>query len=148
MVELTRGPIRPECVLAAVQDPRAGASVLFMGTTRELTDGRQTLWLDYEGYEPLATQEMERLRRVALERWQLTGCCLVHRLGNVPIGEASVAIAVSAPHRADAFAAGQWLIDRLKQDVPIWKQEHWADGHAEWIHPPSSGPSPAPESHG
>ena len=135
MVELIHGPIRPEHVLAAVQHRQAGASVLFTGQPASSPTGRQTLWLDYDGYEPLARKEMERLQQTAQTRMATHGCCLVHRLGRVPIGEASVAIAVSAPHRADAFAAGQWLIDRLKQDVPIWKQEHWADGTMEWIHP-------------
>ncbi len=68
-------------------------------------------------------------------QWPLVGCALVHRLGEVGLGEASVAVAVSSPHRRDAFAAAEWLMDRLKQEVPIWKQEHWADGSSEWVHP-------------
>jgi molybdopterin synthase catalytic subunit len=69
-------------------------------------------------------------------------CLIVHRLGRVPVAEASVAVAISTPHRADAFAAGQWLIDSLKRDVPIWKREQWADGTTEWVHPGVSGEPP------
>jgi molybdopterin synthase catalytic subunit len=109
--------------------------VLFLGTTREMTDGRRTATLDYEAYDEMAEKKLAELETEARERWPLVECEIVHRLGRVPLAEASVAIAVSTPHRTDAFAAGQWLIDTLKRDVPIWKQEHWADGTSEWVHP-------------
>jgi len=135
MVELTNAPIDPQRVLLEVQSTQAGAVVLFLGTTREFTAGRRTERLSYEAYADMARQQLEQLETQARAQWPLVGCALVHRLGDVGLGEASVAVAVSSPHRRDAFAAAEWLMDRLKQDVPIWKQEHWADGSSEWVHP-------------
>ena len=135
MIQLTSEPIDSESVLRLVASQNAGAVVLFLGTTRELTGGRQTLWLDYDCYAVMAERSLAQLEAQARGRWSLVECAIVHRLGRVEIGEASVAIAVSSPHRQAAFDAGQWLIDTLKQIVPIWKQEHWADGTSEWIHP-------------
>jgi molybdopterin synthase catalytic subunit len=130
--------------LDAVASPNAGAAVLFLGVTREFTNGRRTESLDYECYAEMAVAKMSELEAEALQRWPLEGCCIIHRVGHLEIGEASVAIAVSSPHRADAFAAGQWLIDTLKEVVPIWKKENWQDGAAEWVHPgmpPGSTPA-------
>ncbi len=135
MIQLTDQPIDTANLLQQACDPRAGAVVLFLGTTRELTDGRQTVTLDYEAYGAMAERKLADLESQARERWPIVECLIVHRLGRVPLAEASVAIIVSTPHRADAFAAGQWLIDSLKRDVPIWKREHWADGTCEWVHP-------------
>jgi molybdopterin synthase catalytic subunit len=135
MVELTREPIDCDILLAKATRPEAGAVVLFLGTTREMTAGRRTASLDYEAYDEMAEKQLAELEADARRRWPLVECIIVHRLGRVPLAEASVAIVVSTPHRADAFAAGQWLIDTLKRDVPIWKQEHWADGTSEWVHP-------------
>ena len=109
--------------------------VVFWGTTREFTGERQTVQLSYEAYPEMAQSQLEQLETQARERWPLEGCLIVHRLGEVGLGEPSVLIAVSSPHRRDAFEAAQWLMDRIKEDVPIWKQEHWADGRTEWIHP-------------
>ena len=135
MVELVESVIDTKRVLDSVQHPGSGATVLFLGTTREFTDGRQTAMLSYEAYAAMAVQELEGLRQAAIDRWPLMAASIVHRLGLVPIGEASVAIAVSSPHRREAFEAGEWLINQLKERVPIWKQEQWADGTSEWIHP-------------
>jgi molybdopterin synthase catalytic subunit len=135
MITLTNQPIDPGALIQAVCDPQAGAVVLFLGTTRELTDGRKTITLDYEAYGAMAERKLAELELEARRRWPIVECRIVHRLGRVPLAEASVAIVVSTPHRADAFAAGQWLIDSLKRDVPIWKREQWADGTSEWIHP-------------
>ena len=135
MIQLTNQPIDSTALLAKASRPEAGAVVLFLGTTRELTDGRQTVALDYEAYDEMAEKKLAELEAEARRRWPLVECIIVHRLGRVPLAEASVAIVVSTPHRADAFAAGQWLIDSLKHDVPIWKREHWADGTSEWVHP-------------
>ena len=135
MIQLNHDPIDSSEVLASVQSPEAGAVVLFLGTTREFTAGRQTESLDYESYGEMAVRKLEELEQQARQRWSLTEVTIVHRLGHLGIGEASVAIAVSAPHRKDAFTAGQWLIDTLKEIVPIWKKENWADGSSEWVHP-------------
>ncbi len=135
MIRLTSGPIDPAAMLAKVASPAAGAVLLFLGTARQSTAGRQTASLDYECYEEMARKKLAQLEEQAREKWPLIGCAIVHRLGHLEIGEASVAVAVSSPHRADAFAAGQWLIDTLKQTVPIWKRENWSDGQSEWVDP-------------
>jgi molybdopterin synthase catalytic subunit len=135
MIELTRSPIDSAAVLQSVASPRAGAVVLFLGVTREFTGPRHTASLDYECFPPMAERKLAELEETARGRWPLTGCCIVHRLGHLEIGEASVAVAVSSPHRRDAFEAGQWLIDTLKEVVPIWKKENWADGGTQWVHP-------------
>ncbi len=135
MINLTNEPIDVATLVSRASHPEAGAVVLFLGTTRELTVGRRTVALDYEAYDSMARQKLAELEAEARRRWPVIECIVVHRLGRVPPAEASVAIAVSTPHRADAFAAGQWLIDSLKQGVPIWKREQWADGATEWVHP-------------
>jgi molybdopterin synthase catalytic subunit len=135
MIALTNEAIDCQAVLQQVQSVNAGAVVLFLGTTREFTGNRRTISLDYECYPEMARKQLEKLEAEARQRWPLCECILVHRLGHLALGEASVAVAVSSPHRQDAFEAGQWLIDTLKQVVPIWKKENWADGTTEWIHP-------------
>jgi molybdopterin synthase catalytic subunit len=135
MVEITNEPIDTDALLQNVASNNAGAVVLFLGTTREFTDGRRTASLDYECYGEMARDQLAELEAEARRRWPLTGCAIVHRVGHLPIGEASVAVAVSTPHRQDAFSAGQWLIDSLKKVVPIWKKENWADGSSQWVHP-------------
>lgn len=135
MIELTHQPIDTNLLLNAVSNPRAGAVVLFVGVTREFTDGRQTQHLDYECYPKMAQSKLEELVETAQTRWDVCDIALVHRLGRVDLEEASVAIAVSSPHRKVAFEAGEWLIDTLKEVVPIWKCENWVDGTTEWVHP-------------
>jgi molybdopterin synthase catalytic subunit len=135
MIQLTHQLIDESALIAAVRTPAAGAIVLFLGTTREFTGERQTQALEYECYPAMAEKQLVQLEAQARERWPLTGCAIVHRLGHVPLAETSVAIAVSSPHRRAAFEAGQWLIDTLKEVVPIWKQEQFVDGTKEWVHP-------------
>jgi len=118
MPHLTDKPIDVAALLNEARSPTAGAVVLFLGTTREMTDGRQTLALDYEAYGRMAEEKLAELEAEARHRWPLAACLIVHRLGRVPAAEASVAIVVSTPHRREAFAAGQWLIDSLKEQVP------------------------------
>jgi molybdopterin synthase catalytic subunit len=135
MIELTHEPIISTTLLERAQSPEAGAVVMFLGVARRMTRGRETVQLIYDAYEEMAAKELGRLETEARERWPLVECSIVHRLGLVPLGEASVAVAVASAHRREAFEAGQWLIDTLKERVPIWKQEHWADGSSEWVHP-------------
>ena len=135
MIQLTTEILDPGALILQAQSPAAGAVLLFLGVTRRTTEGRETIELNYEAYDSMAARELEGLERVARERWPLTECLLVHRLGVVPVGEASVAVVTASAHRRAAFEAGEWLIDTLKQSVPIWKQERWADGSTEWIHP-------------
>jgi len=138
MFEITRDPIELARLARAVVDRRAGAVVTFVGTTRNHNVGRKVLRLEYEAYERMARQEMRRLAKEAGERWPLCRVAMVHRIGVVPVGEASVAIAVSAGHRTEAFEACHWLIDRLKEIVPIWKKEHYRGGQT-WIGPQQGG---------
>ena len=139
MISLTHSPIDPSAILAQVASNDAGAVVLFLGTTREFTKGRQTASLDYECYPQMAEAKLAELEAQAREKWPLVQVSIVHRLGRLGLGEASIAIAVSSPHRQAAFEAGKWLIDSIKEDVPIWKQENWSDGTSEWVHPGLSG---------
>ena len=141
-VTLSHGPLDTGSLLAAVASEAAGANVLFTGTTRRTTGDQTTEWLDYEAYEPLATTELNALRQAAVTQFGLTGCALAHRLGRVAVGETSVAVAVSAAHRREAFAAASWLMDELKHRVPVWKQEVGSAG-AFWVHPAGEA-SPAP----
>ena len=135
MVELTNAAIYSNDVLRRVASHQAGAVVLFLGTTREFTGERRTVALNYECYPEMATKKMAELEAEARQRWPIIECFVVHRLGHLELGEASIAIAVSSPHRQVAFEAAKWLIDTIKQVVPIWKQENWADGTSEWVHP-------------
>lgn len=132
---LVRGAIDPGAVLALVGDPDAGGNVLFVGTTRGVTDGVVTVRLEYEACESLALSMLRDLRAEAMARFGLRGCALVHRLGGVGPGEASVAIAASAPHRRAAFEAVSWLLERVKAVVPVWKCDEGEGGTREWIHP-------------
>jgi len=142
MIQLTHEPIDTQQVLQQVASPRAGAVVLFLGTTRQFTDDRETAALDYECYPQMAEKKLAELEASARQRWPIVGCSIVHRLGHLEPGEASVVVAVSTAHRQDAFAAGNWLIDTLKEVVPIWKKENWADGTSDWVHPGTSGKAP------
>lgn len=135
MIRLTHDPIDYPALTEAVRSPQAGAVVLFLGTVREMTGGRATVALDYEAYPPMAQAKLEELLAEARERWPIVEAAIVHRLGRLELGEVSVAVAVSTPHRDQAFAAGRYLIDRLKEVVPVWKKENWADGTTEWVHP-------------
>jgi molybdopterin synthase catalytic subunit len=135
MIQLTHHPIDPALALAEVAHPDAGSNLLFLGTTRRWTGNVETTELHYECYEAMALSELNKLCQQATRRWELLGICIIHRLGPVPVGETSVAVAVSSPHRAASFEAGQWIIDRLKQVVPVWKQETDGRGQTRWVHP-------------
>ena len=139
MIEITESPIDYAALTERVRSNRAGAVCLFLGTVREITGDRRTAALDYEAYPEMARRKMEELEAEARGRWPIVEAALVHRVGHLDLGEVSVAVAVSCPHRADAFAACRHAIDRLKELVPIWKKEHWADGSTEWVHPDSAG---------
>lgn len=113
--------------------PAAGGLALFVGTTRQWTGDRETAELEYEAFGPMALLELGRLADEAAARWGVERAVLWHRLGVVPVAEASVVVGVATAHRAEAFAASRWLIDALKERVPIWKRERYADGSTEWV---------------
>ena len=135
MIALTHTPIDYHALTESVRSSQSGAVVLFLGTVREMTEGRRTVALDYEGYPQMAEAKMAELEAQARSRWPIDRVGIIHRLGHLELGDISVAIAVSCPHRKQAFEAGQFLIDELKVSVPIWKQENWDDGTTEWVHP-------------
>ena len=132
MIRLTAEPIRIDDLLGATADASAGATVLFIGMTRDHNEGRSVERLEYEAYPAMAEREMEAIATEAKSRWPVARVAVIHRTGVVPIGEASVAIAASSAHRADAFEAARFVIDRLKEVVPIWKKEFF-EGGAVWI---------------
>ena len=135
MVRLTREPI--DIATLQTVSPADGALCLFVGVVRGQNAGRSVLHLEYEAYEEMALAQMEALEAETRGRWRVTDVRIVHRLGRLEIGEASVAVAVAAPHRREAFEACRHAIDTLKKTVPIWKKEFYADG-AVWLEDPGS----------
>ena len=126
-------------VAALVAGPDCGAVATFVGLVRDHNAGRRVLWLDYEAYEPLAVKAFGQIGIEAADRWPSVRLAIHHRTGRVAIGEASVAIAAASPHRADAFAASRFAIERIKQIVPIWKHEHFEGGEV-WIEGATADP--------
>jgi molybdopterin synthase catalytic subunit len=143
MIEITTDQIDAAALTERVRSPLAGAVCMFLGTAREMTGDRRTSALDYEAYPDMALKKLAELEADARRRWPIIEAAIVHRIGHLDLGEISVVVAVSCPHRQQAFEACQWLIDTLKQVVPIWKKESWADGGEEWVHPGVSTPRDA-----
>jgi molybdopterin synthase catalytic subunit len=133
MAELVHGPLDVPRLLAEASRPDCGAIAVFLGTTRDHHEGRRVLRLEYEAYESMAIAALEGLEREALAGHEISRCRIVHRLGAVPLAEPSVAVVVSAAHRAAAFDACRWVVDELKRRVPIWKKEFFAEGGAAWV---------------
>jgi molybdopterin synthase catalytic subunit len=135
MIRLTTDPIDWHALTEEVRRPDCGAVVTFLGTVRELTGDRVTVALDYQAYPDMAEKMMAQVERDTRSRWPVGEMIMVHRTGHLRIAEVSVVVAVCCPHRDQAFEACRFAIDRLKELVPIWKKESWADGSSEWIHP-------------
>lgn len=138
MIRLQIEPIDYHALTEAVRSDQCGAVCLFLGTVREFTGPEQTVALTYEAHATLAPQLLTQVESETRDRWPVHEIMLVHRTGRLGLGEISVAVAVSTAHRTDAFAACQYAIDRLKEIVPIWKQDHSLAGDATWIHPSSN----------
>jgi molybdopterin synthase catalytic subunit len=136
MVRLQNGPIDVAALAAEVRGDGDGAVSSFLGTVRNVNAGRRVLFLEYEAYAPMAEQEMERIAAEAIARFGVSRVGIVHRLGRLDVGEASVVIAVASPHRAAALDACRFVIDTLKRTVPIWKREHF-EGGTVWIEGPA-----------
>jgi len=143
-ISIGRDAIDVSALEQSVASPAAGAIVTFAGTTRESNVGRKVIRLEYEAYEPMALSEMRKLAIEAGERWKIVRIAIQHRVGLVEIGQTSVAIAVASAHRAEAFEACRFAIDRLKEIVPIWKKEYFEGGEL-WVGCQNSHP---PELHG
>jgi molybdopterin synthase catalytic subunit len=132
MIQLVQTAIDVQQVLESVLTPASGAVDVFVGTTRNHSNGRAVRELEYEAYEPMALKMMNQIAEQARQVGNIHAVSIVHRIGKVPIGESSVVIAVSASHRDDAFRVCRFLIDELKRIVPIWKREYFADGTTAW----------------
>ena len=132
MIEISHTALEPEAITARVRSDSNGAVVTFLGTTRDSTDGRGVLHLEYEAYQPMADQKLAEIADEMKDRWGIEDIAIAHRLGKLEIGEISLVVAVASPHRADAFAACQYSVDRIKQIVPIWKKEFFEDGEV-WV---------------
>ena len=132
MFRVTKEPIDLSELVRYVTDPEAGAIVPFIGTTRNNNEGRRVIALDYEAYPEMAEKELTRIGEDAKKKWPICKMAIVHRLGAVQIGEASVIIAVSSAHRDAAFAASRFAIEEIKKTVPIWKKEVFEGGEV-WI---------------
>ena len=137
MIEIVDRPIDIDAVLRSISDPGCGAQSLFIGTSRNNADGKEVVRLEYEAYEPMAVAMMQAIAEEAERRWKVSKISIIHRVGVVPIGEASVVIAVAAPHRSGSFDACRYCIDTIKREVPIWKKEVFADG-AKWVGLPAT----------
>ena len=135
MLTLLHEAIDPAKLLKAVTRPDCGGVILFLGTVRDLTDGQATTALEYEAYAGMVEKELATIAAAARQRWPIGELAVVHRLGKLDIMDIAVAVAVSCPHRGDAFEACRFVIDELKQKVPIWKRDHTPDGAAAWVHP-------------
>lgn len=130
--EIIDHPINIQNVMDKVIRRNAGAVTTFIGTVREMTAGKKTLYLSYEAYIPMAIKKMEQIGEEVKEKWGDIEIAISHRVGKLEISDVAVVIAVSTPHRKDAYEANQYAIERIKEIVPIWKKEHWETGE-EWI---------------
>jgi molybdopterin synthase catalytic subunit len=137
---VTTSPLDPAAIGAAVGRSGDGAVATFVGLVRDHNAGRRVLWLDYEAYAPLALKVFGQIAAEAAERWPDARVAIHHRIGRVAIGEASVAIAAASPHRAEAFAACRYAIERVKQIAPVWKHEHFEGGEV-WIEGATADPT-------
>jgi molybdopterin synthase catalytic subunit len=131
-VAITRRPIDIGALYAEVADPGAGAVLAFLGSVRAHKQGRRVLRIDYEAYESMALRVLQRLGQEMLSRWSARRVVLVHRVGRLEVGDVSVALVLSTPHRDQGFEALRYGIESLKKDAPIWKKEHFEDGEV-WV---------------
>ncbi len=132
LFEVTREPLDPRRLVEHVRKDESGAVALFYGVVRNNSMGRRVLYLEYDAYPEMATKVMRQIAAEIKERWPVTDIAIAHRTGRLEIGETSLLVAVSSPHRREAFAACGALVDRFKEVVPIWKKEVW-EGGEEWI---------------
>ena len=132
MIHITSDPLEPNSVTEIVRKNSNGAVITFLGTTRDSTDGKNVNYLEYEAYQPMAQNMIQQIFDEVKERWEIEDLAISHRLGKVEIGEISMVVAISSPHSKQAFEAGQYSIDRIKEIVPIWKKEFFDNGE-EWV---------------
>lgn len=133
VVSVGQGVLQTQEIRGSVCDPGAGAVVLFEGCARDHHGGRRVEELAYEAFVPMAELELRDLREEAMSRFGLQRCVIHHRIGTVPVGEAAVVVATASAHRGAAFESAQWIMDRIKERVPIWKRERYANGESSWV---------------
>ena len=133
LIRVSDEPLAAEEAVAFVSDPGAGGTCVFLGTVRDNSEAGDVTGLTYEAWNELATRRLQDLATELFERWPLRKVALLHRTGELGIGEVSVVVACSAPHRAEAFDACRHGIEQLKRDVPIWKKEHLVSGASDWV---------------
>lgn len=126
-------PIDSCALLEEIAHHRNGATVLFVGTVREVNDGSPVSGLDYSAYSAMAESELASIVAEAAQRWNTADIVVEHRIGSLALGDASVAIAAAHPHRGEAYEASRYIIEELKKRLPIWKREHYRDGRSEWV---------------
>jgi molybdopterin synthase catalytic subunit len=132
MIEISKNPIDIQYVITSAESAEAGAVNVFIGTVRSKTGHKKVIRLEYEAYETMAVLEIEKIIELAKDKWKLEGWAVSHRVGGLSIGDVAVVVAVSTAHRKESFKACQFIIDSLKQTVPIWKKEVF-DGGEEWV---------------
>ncbi|WP_085992600.1 molybdenum cofactor biosynthesis protein MoaE [Oceanobacillus senegalensis] len=132
LFEITNKPIQVEALVKKVERREAGAITTFIGTVREWTKGKRTIYLEYQAYIPMAVKMLAKIGEEVEIKWPNTKVAITHRVGRLDISDIAVVIAVSSPHRKAAYEANEYAIERIKQMVPIWKKEHWEDGET-WI---------------
>ena len=144
MIKITTEPLDPEEVTAHVRKDSNGAVITFLGTTRDFSEGRNVEFLEYEAYQPMAETTLQQIADELREKWGIDDFAVAHRVGRVDIGEISLVVALASPHRHEAFEAGAYIVDRIKQIVPIWKKEAFEGGEV-WVGSEGeSAPAPAP----
>jgi molybdopterin synthase catalytic subunit len=143
MIELSYDSLSVERCLAAVRGPGSGGIVTFVGAVRDMSEGSEVDFLEYEAYEPMALEALQQIANEVAARWPVQRLAIQHRLGRLAVGDDAVVIAVACPHRAEAFEACRYVIDRLKETVPIWKKEHGAAGEV-WVGGPAAQASTPP----
>lgn len=134
-ISISKTPIDHAALTESVRSNLCGSVVLFLGTVREITEGKKTSSLEYEAYHEMAIAELHRLVEAAIQKWSIEKITIIHRIGHLDLGEIAIGIALSTPHRKEGFEAAQSLMSQIKETVPIWKKENWADGSTDWVHP-------------
>ena len=132
MIEITHSTIDPEPITAAMRRDSNGAVVTFLGATRRNSMGKGVLYLEYEAYEPMALKKLSEIADEVTEKWGIEDVAIVHRVGRLEIEDVSLVVAIASPHRKEAFQACGYVVDRIKEDVPIWKKEVFKDGEV-WV---------------
>ena len=145
MIKITSEPLDPEEITAQVRSDSNGAVITFLGTTRDFSEGRNVEYLEYEAYQPMAENMLQQIADELREKWDIDDFAVAHRVGRVDIGEISLVVALASPHRQQAFEAGGYIVDRIKQIVPIWKKEVFEGGEV-WVGSEEESAKTAPAS--